>query len=290
MSDSALPGGTYTLAEGLTVTRMGYGAMQLAGPRVFGPPADRNEAIAVLREVVEMGITHIDTSDYYGPFVTNEIIKEALFPYPDSLHIVTKVGALRDAQGGWPHARSPEQLRQAVHDNLDRLGLDVLDVVNLRVGGIERPDEESLAEPFSALAQLQEEGLIRHLGVSTVSATQIAEAQSIAPVVCVQNFYNLAHRVDDELIDSLATQGIAYVPYFPLGGFSPLQSEELFSVAKDLGTSAMSVALAWLLQRSPNILLIPGTSSREHLRENVTGAALVLSSDDLDVLNAIAAS
>jgi len=290
MSDSALPGGTYTLAEGLTVTRMGYGAMQLAGPRVFGPPADRNEAIAVLREVVEMGITHIDTSDYYGPFVTNEIIKEALFPYPDSLHIVTKVGALRDAQGGWPHARSPEQLRQAVHDNLDRLGLDVLDVVNLRVGGIERPDEESLAEPFSALAQLQEEGLIRHLGVSTVSATQIAEAQSIAPVVCVQNFYNLAHRVDDELIDSLATEGIAYVPYFPLGGFSPLQSEELFSVAKDLGTSAMSVALAWLLQRSPNILLIPGTSSREHLRENVTGAALVLSSDDLDVLNAIAAS
>jgi aryl-alcohol dehydrogenase-like predicted oxidoreductase len=290
MPTNALPGGTYTLAEGLTVTRMGYGAMQLAGPRVFGPPADRNEAIAVLREVVEMGITHIDTSDYYGPFVTNEIIKEALFPYPDSLHIVTKVGALRDAEGGWPHARSPEQLRQAVHDNLDRLGLDALDVVNLRVGGLESPDDESLAEPFSALAQLQEEGLIKHLGVSTVSATQIAEAQSIAPVVCVQNFYNLAHRVDDELIDSLATQGIAYVPYFPLGGFSPLQSEELYSVAKDLGTSAMSVALAWLLQRSPNILLIPGTSSRAHLRENVTGAALVLSSEDLDELNAIAAS
>jgi aryl-alcohol dehydrogenase-like predicted oxidoreductase len=290
MPTNALPGGTYTLAEGLTVTRMGYGAMQLAGPRVFGPPADRNEAIAVLREVVEMGITHIDTSDYYGPFVTNEIIKEALFPYPDSLHIVTKVGALRDAEGGWPHARSPEQLRQAVHDNLDRLGLDALDVVNLRVGGLESPDDESLAEPFSALAQLQEEGLIKHLGVSTVSATQIAEAQSIAPVVCVQNFYNLAHRVDDELIDSLATQGIAYVPYFPLGGFSPLQSEELYSVAKDLGASAMSVALAWLLQRSPNILLIPGTSSRAHLRENVTGAALVLSSKDLDELNAIAAS
>jgi aryl-alcohol dehydrogenase-like predicted oxidoreductase len=290
MPTNALPGGTYTLAEGLTVTRMGYGAMQLAGPRVFGPPADRNEAIAVLREVVEMGITHIDTSDYYGPFVTNEIIKEALFPYPDSLHIVTKVGALRDAEGGWPHARSPEQLRQAVQDNLDRLGLDALDVVNLRVGGLESPDDESLAEPFSALAQLQEEGLIKHLGVSTVSPTQIAEAQSIAPVVCVQNFYNLAHRVDDELIDSLATQGIAYVPYFPLGGFSPLQSEELYSVAKDLGTSAMSVALAWLLQRSPNILLIPGTSSRAHLRENVTGAALVLSSEDLDELNAIAAS
>jgi aryl-alcohol dehydrogenase-like predicted oxidoreductase len=269
---------------------MGYGAMQLAGPGVFGPPKDRDEAVAVLRAVVEQGITHIDTSDYYGPFVTNEIIKEALFPYPDSLHIVTKVGALRDAEGGWPHARSPEQLRQAVQDNLDRLGLDALDVVNLRVGGLESPDDESLAEPFSALAQLQEEGLIKHLGVSTVSPTQIAEAQSIAPVVCVQNFYNLAHRVDDELIDSLATQGIAYVPYFPLGGFSPLQSEELYSVAKDLGTSAMSVALAWLLQRSPNILLIPGTSSRAHLRENVTGAALVLSSEDLDELNAIAAS
>jgi aryl-alcohol dehydrogenase-like predicted oxidoreductase len=269
---------------------MGYGAMQLAGPHVFGPPADRNEAIAVLREVVEMGITHIDTSDYYGPFVTNEIIKEALYPYPDSLHIVTKVGALRDAEGGWPSARSPEQLRQAVHDNLERLGLEALDVVNLRVGGFGSPIEESIAEPFSVLAQLQEEGLIKHLGVSTVSATQIAEAQSIAPVVCVQNFYNLAHRVDDGLIDLLAAQGIAYVPYFPLGGFSPLQSEELYSVAKDLGASAMSVALAWLLQRSPNILLIPGTSSLAHLRENVTGAALVLSREDLDELNSIAAS
>jgi aryl-alcohol dehydrogenase-like predicted oxidoreductase len=290
MLTNPLPGGTYALAEDLTLTRMGYGAMQLAGPHVFGPPADRDEAIAVLREVVDMGITHIDTSDYYGPFVTNEIIKEALYPYPDSLHIVTKVGALRDAQGGWPTARSPEQLRQAVHDNLDRLGLEALDVVNLRVGGLGSPIEESLAEPFSALAKLQEEGLIKHLGLSTVSATQIAEAQSIAPVVCVQNFYNLAHRVDDELVDSLATQGIAYVPYFPLGGFSPLQSEELYSVAKDLGASAMSVALAWLLQRSPNILLIPGTSSLAHLRENVTGAALVLSSEDLDELNSIAAS
>jgi pyridoxine 4-dehydrogenase len=290
MSTNTLPGGTYALGEGLTVTRMGYGAMQLAGPHVFGPPADRGEAIAVLREVVEMGITHIDTSDYYGPFVTNEIIKEALYPYPDSLHIVTKVGALRDADGGWPSARSPEQLRQAVHDNLDRLGLETLDVVNLRVGGLGSPIEESIAEPFGVLAQLQEEGLIKHLGISTVSATQIAEAQSIAPVVCVQNFYNLAHRVDDELVDSLATQGIAYVPYFPLGGFSPLQSEELSSVAKDLGASAMSVALAWLLQRSPNILLIPGTSSLAHLRENVAGAGLVLSSDDLHELNSIAAS
>ena len=290
MSTNTLPGGTYALGEGLTVTRMGYGAMQLAGPHVFGPPADRGEAIAVLREVVEMGITHIDTSDYYGPFVTNEIIKEALYPYPDSLHIVTKVGALRDADGGWPSARSPEQLRQAVHDNLDRLGLETLDVVNLRVGGLGSPIEESIAEPFGVLAQLQEEGLIKHLGISTVSATQIAEAQSIAPVVCVQNFYNLAHRVDDGLVDSLATQGIAYVPYFPLGGFSPLQSEELSSVAKDLGASAMSVALAWLLQRSPNILLIPGTSSLAHLRENVAGAGLVLSSDDLHELNSIAAS
>jgi pyridoxine 4-dehydrogenase len=290
MPTHTLPGGTYTLAEGLTVTRMGYGAMQLAGPGVFGPPADRDEAIAVLREAVEMGITHIDTSDYYGPFVTNEIIKEALYPYPDSLHIVTKVGALRDAEGGWPEARSPDQLRQAVHDNLDRLGLEALDVVNLRMRGFGSPIEESIAEPFSALAQLQQEGLIKHLGLSTVSATQLGEAQSIAPVVCVQNFYNLAHRVDDELVDSLATQGIAYVPYFPLGGFSPLQSEELSSVAKDLAASAMSVALAWLLQRSPNILLIPGTSSLAHLRENVAGAALDLSSEDLHVLNSIAAS
>jgi aryl-alcohol dehydrogenase-like predicted oxidoreductase len=289
MTTNTLPGGSFTLAQDLTVTRTGYGAMQLAGPHVFGPPANRDEAVAVLREVVELGITHIDTSDYYGPFVTNEIIKEALYPYPESLHIVTKVGALRDAEGGWPTARSPEQLRQAVLDNLDRLGLDVLDVVNLRVGGFESPVAESLAEPFAALAQLQEEGLIKHLGVSTVSAEQIVEAQSIAPVVCVQNFYNLAHRVDDDLIDSLAAQGIAYVPYFPLGGFSPLQSEELNSVATRLNASPMAVALAWLLQRSPNILLIPGTSSVAHLRENVSGAALTLSETDLAELNGIAA-
>jgi aryl-alcohol dehydrogenase-like predicted oxidoreductase len=268
---------------------MGYGAMQLAGPGVFGPPANRDEAIAVLREVVELGITHIDTSDYYGPFVTNEIIKEALYPYPESLHIVTKVGALRDAEGGWPHARTPEQLRQAVHDNLDRLGLDALDVVNMRVGGFGEPDGESLAEPFAALAEMQQEGLIKHLGVSTVSAEQIAEAQSIAPVVCVQNFYNLVHRVDDQLIDSLAAQGIAYVPYFPLGGFSPLQEEGLNAVATRLNASPMAVALAWLLQRSPNILLIPGTSSVAHLRQNVAGAALTLSEEDLTELNGIAA-
>jgi pyridoxine 4-dehydrogenase len=284
---TTLAGGTFTLAENLTMTRIGYGAMQLAGPHVFGPPTDRDEAIRVLREVVELGITHIDTSDYYGPFVTNEIIKEALYPYPESLHIVTKVGALRDADGGWPKALAPEQLRQAVLDNLARLGLDALDVVNLRVGGLESATDDSLAEPFSVLAQLQQDGLIKHLGVSTVSAEQVAEAQSIAPVVCVQNFYNLAHRIDDDLIDSLDHQGIAYVPYFPLGGFSPLQSEELQSVATRLEATQMSVALSWLLQRSPNILLIPGTSSLAHLRENVEGASLVLSDQDLAELDRI---
>jgi pyridoxine 4-dehydrogenase len=292
MAATTLPGGTFAMAEDLTVTRMGYGAMQLAGPGVFGPPKDRDAAIAVLREVVELGITHIDTSDYYGPHVTNQFIKEALFPYPDSLHIVTKVGALRDAQGGWPQALAPEQLRQAVYDNLNNLGLDALDVVNLRVGGGDdnhSPELGSIAEPFTALAQLQREGLIKHLGISTVSAKQIAEAQSIAPVVCVQNHYNVAHRGDDDLIDSLAAQGIAYVPYFPLGGFSPLQSDELRSAATRLNTTPMAVALAWLLQRSPNILLIPGTSSVAHLRENVAGAGLTLSEDDLAELNRIAA-
>jgi aryl-alcohol dehydrogenase-like predicted oxidoreductase len=220
--------------------------------------------------------------------VTNEIIKEALHPYPEALHIVTKVGALRDATGGWPQARSPEQLRQAVLDNLDHLGLDVLDVVNLRVGGFDSPASESIGESFTVLAQLQQEGLIRHLGVSTVSAEQVAEAQSIAPIVCVQNFYNVAHRDDDDLIDSLAAQGIAYVPYFPLGGFSPLQSDELATVATRLDATPMAVALAWLLQRSPNILLIPGTSSVAHLRENVSGASLVLSDDDATTLERIA--
>jgi pyridoxine 4-dehydrogenase len=287
MSTQALPGGTYTMADGLTVTRLGYGAMQLAGPHVFGPPADRDEAVAVLREVVEAGITHIDTSDYYGPYVTNEIIKEALFPYPGSLHIVTKVGALRDAEGGWPQALAPAQLRQAVRDNLDHLGLDALDVVNLRVGGFQSPTPEPIAEPFAVLAEMQREGLIRHLGLSTVNAEQIAEAQSIAPVVCVQNFYNLANRIDDELIDSLAVQGIAYVPYFPLGGFSPLQSDTLRAVAARLDTAPMAVALAWLLQRAPNVLLIPGTSSVAHLRANVAAAGLTLSATDVAELNAI---
>jgi pyridoxine 4-dehydrogenase len=275
------------MAEDMTVNRMGYGAMQLAGPGVFGPPNDRDAAVAVLREAVEPGIDHIDTSDFYGPHVTNQIIKEALHPYPDSLRIVTKVGARRDAEGGWPHARSPEELRQAVQENLENLGLDVLDVVNMRVGGLDSPEPGSLAEPFTALAQMQQEGLIRHLGVSTVNAEQIAEAQSIAPIVCVQNFYNIANRADDDLIDSLAAQNIAYVPYFPLGGFSPLQSGALDAVADRLETAPMAVALAWLLQRSPNILLIPGTSSVSHLRENVAGAALVLSEEDLSELNSI---
>lgn len=285
----ATAAGTFTMAEDLTVTRIGYGAMQLAGPRVFGPPADRAAAVAVLREAVKLGITHIDTSDFYGPYVTNQIIKEALHPYPASLHIVTKVGALRDAEGGWPHALAPEQLRQAVFDNLDHLGLDALDVVNLRVGGFDSPTSGSIAEPFTVLAQLQQEGLIKHLGISTVNAEQISEAQSIAPIVCVQNLYNLAHRVDDDLIDSLAAQGIAYVPYFPLGGFSPLQSRQLESVATRLNTTPMAVALAWLLHRSPNILLIPGTSSVAHLRDNVAAATLTLSEDDLAELNSVAA-
>lgn len=284
-----LPGGTFSLADDLVLTRVGYGAMQLAGPNVFGPPADREGALAVLREVVELGITHIDTSDFYGPHVTNQIIREALHPYPDSLHLVTKVGSRRDAQGGWPPARSPQELRRGVQDNLDDLGLDALDVVNLRVGGADGPVPGSLAEPFSALAEMQREGLVKHLGVSTVTADQLAEAQSIAPVVCVQNSYNLAHRDDDALIDDLAGQGIAYVPYFPLGGFSPLQSETLDAVATRLEASPMAVALAWLLQRSPNILLIPGTSSVEHLRQNAAGAGLQLPADAVAELDTIGA-
>lgn len=287
MDVNKLPGGKFTMAEDLTVTRMGYGAMQLAGPHVFGPPADRDAAMAVLREVIDLGITHIDTSDFYGPYITNQIIRETLHPYPDGLHIVTKVGALRDAEGGWPQALAPDQLRQAVLDNLAHLGLDALDVVNLRVGGFDSPTPGSIADSFTVLAELQQEQLIQHLGVSNVTTEQIAEAQSIAPIVCVQNFYNIAHRQDDALIDSLAAQGIAYVPYFPLGGFTPLQSDTLSSVAARHGAAPMAVALAWLLQRSPNILLIPGTSSVAHLRENVTGAGLILSPEDLAELDSI---
>jgi pyridoxine 4-dehydrogenase len=286
MTSTNLPGGIYRVAD-LDLTRVGYGAMQLAGPGVFGPPRDHDAAIAVLRTAVEMGINHIDTADFYGPFVTNELIREALAPYPDDLHIVTKVGARRDAEGGWPHARTPAELQAQVHDNLRRLGLDVLDIVNLRVGGTEAPEAGSIAEQFEALAQLQQQGLIRHLGVSTVLAEQVVEAQSIAPVVCVQNLYNIARRGDDDLIDSLATQNIAYVPYFPLGGFSPLQHDALGRVAARLESTPMAVALAWLLQRSANILLIPGTSSVEHLRENVAGAGLDLPADAITELDAI---
>ncbi|UQU62247.1 aldo/keto reductase family oxidoreductase [Couchioplanes caeruleus] len=279
-------GGTYRVGD-LQLTRVGYGAMQLAGPGVFGPPEDRDAAIAVLRAAVGLGINHIDTADFYGPYVTNEIIREALAPYPDDLHIVTKVGARRDENGGWPHARTPAELKAQVHDNLRRLGLDTLDVVNLRMGGVESPEPGSIAAQFEALAELQQQGLIRHLGLSTVDAGQLAEAQRIAPVVCVQNFYNIAHREDDALVELTARQGIAYVPYFPLGGFSPLQSETLHTVAKRLDATPLAVALAWLLQRSPNILLIPGTSSVDHLRENVAGAGLELPPDAVAELDAV---
>ncbi|MFF4415606.1 aldo/keto reductase family oxidoreductase [Streptosporangium sp. NPDC001559] len=280
------PGGTWTLGD-LTVTRFGYGAMRLAGPWVMGPPADREGALAVLREGVDLGITHIDTSDAYGPRVTNELIHEALHPYPESLRIATKVGADRDDQGGWPPARRPEDLRRQVHDNLRSLRLDVLDVVNLRLGDAEGPKAGSLAEAFETLVELQEQGLIRHLGVSNATEEQVAEARGIAPIVCVQNMYNLAHRHDDRLIDRLAADGVAYVPFFPLGGFDPLQSTALSAVAARLGATSMSVALAWLLRQSPNILLIPGTSSTAHLRENITGAGLSLSPEDLAELDGI---
>jgi pyridoxine 4-dehydrogenase len=283
---ASLPGGTWTLGD-LTVTRFGYGAMQLAGPGVMGPPANRDGALAVLREAAGLGISHIDTASAYGPRVTNQLIREALHPYSESLHIVTKVGAVRDQQGGWPPARQPEDLRRAVHENLEDLGLDSLDVVNLRLGDAQGPQPGSLAEPFETLVELQQQGLIRHLGVSNATAEQVAEAQAIAPIVCVQNMYNLAYRLDDELIDDLADKGIAYVPFFPLGGFTPLQSTALSAVATRLDATPMSVALAWLLRRSPNILLIPGTSSVAHLRENVAGARLSLSDEELAELDKI---
>lgn len=286
MTTHDLPGGTYRVAD-LELTRVGYGAMQLAGPGVFGPPKDHDAAIAVLRAVVDLGINHIDTADFYGPYITNELIHEALAPYPDDLHIVTKVGARRDEQGGWPQARTPAELRSQVHDNLKHLGLDVLDVVNLRAGGLEAPEPGSIAAQFEALAELREQGLIRHLGLSTVTAEQLAEAQSIAPVVCVQNLYNIARRDDDDLVDRTGRQGIAYVPYFPLGGFTPLQSGALHAVANRLGATPLAVALSWLLRRSPNILLIPGTSSAAHLRENAAAAALTLPPDAITDLDAI---
>ncbi|MGY1795545.1 aldo/keto reductase family oxidoreductase [Geodermatophilus sp. SYSU D00525] len=270
-----------------TVNRIGYGAMQLAGPHVMGPPADREAAVAVLRRAVELGVDHVDTSDYYGPHVTNEVIREALHPYPEQLTIVTKVGARRTPDGAWPEALSPEELKQAVHDNLDHLGVDVLDVVNLRMPGFDAPVERSLAEPFEALAELQQQGLVRHLGVSNVTTQQLAEARSIAPVVCVQNHYNLVHRADDPMLDALAREGVAYVPYFPLGGFTPLQSAALETVARRLETTPMQVALAWLLARSPNVLLIPGTSSVAHLEENLQAGARVLGPLEMQELDRI---
>jgi len=271
--------GTFALGD-RTVNRMGYGAMQLAGPGVFGPPRDHAAALAVLREAQEAGVNHIDTSDFYGPHVTNRIIREALHPYADDLVIVTKVGAVRGDDGSWNAAQRPAELEKAVHDNLRNLGVDVLDVVNLRtMGAVHAPSEGSIEPQFSALARLQQQGLIRHLGVSNVTANQVAEAQRIAPVVCVQNHYNLAHRNDDRLIDALGKQGIAYVPFFPLGGFTPLQSQTLSDVAIRLEVTPMQVALAWLLQRAANVLLIPGTSSTAHLRENLAAADLALSAE-----------
>jgi pyridoxine 4-dehydrogenase len=288
-------GGTFTFAgTTLTVKRLGYGAMQLAGKdgkkMVWGPPRDVPEAMAVLREAVGSGVNHIDTSDFYGPHVTNQIIRAALHPYPEDLVIVTKVGARRGEDGSWPHARSRQEIIDAVHDNLRNLGLDALDIVNLRLGGTSAPEDEPFEEPLTALAELKQQGLIRHIGLSTVSSQQLTAAQAITEIVCIQNFYNVAQRGDDGFIDALAKQGIAYVPYFPLGGFSPLQSSELDEIAKRLGATPMQVALAWLLHRSPNMLLIPGTSSLGHLRENLVAATLELSDEVIEQLNSIGAS
>jgi pyridoxine 4-dehydrogenase len=279
--------GRFTLGD-RSVMRMGYGAMQLAGPGVFGPPTDRKGALAVLREAVAAGVNHIDTSDFYGPHVTNQVIREALHPYPDGLVIVTKVGAKRGKDGSWLPAQTPADLVGGVHDNLRNLGVDVLDVVNLRISGMEGPTEAPIGERFTALADLQQQGLVRHLGLSNVTAAQVVEAQRIAPVVCVQNHYNLVHRADDALIDMLAEQSIAYVPFFPLGGFNPIQSEALAGVARRVRASPMQVALAWLLARAPNILLIPGTSRLAHLHENLAAAELVLPEDAVSELGQIA--
>ncbi|RUV68047.1 MAG: aldo/keto reductase family oxidoreductase [Mesorhizobium sp.] len=280
--------GTFTLGD-RTVKRLGYGAMQLAGPGVFGPPRDRDAALAVLREAVARGVNHIDTSDFYGPHVTNLLIREALAPYSDDLTIVTKIGARRGADGSWLPAFSPEALTRAVHDNLSNLGLDMLDVVNLRIMfDTHGPAEGSIEAPLTVLADLQRQGLVRHIGLSNVTSAQIEEARRIAKIVCVQNQYNLAHRGDDALIDKLASDGIAYVPFFPLGGFNPLQSSTLSGVAQRLGATPMQVALAWLLRRAPNILLIPGTSSVAHLRENLAAAGLDLPEDAVSELDGVA--
>ncbi|MGY1745166.1 oxidoreductase [Blastococcus sp. SYSU D00695] len=285
MTIDATRSGRFLLGD-RQVNRIGYGAMQLAGPHVMGPPADRAAAIAVLRRAVELGVDHVDTSDYYGPHVTNEVLREALHPY-DGLMVVTKVGARRTPDGAWPEALSPDELRSAVHDNLRNLGVDVLDVVNLRMPGFDAPVQRSLAEPFEALAELREQGLVRHLGVSNVTPQMLAEARGIAPVVCVQNHYNLVHRDDDPLVDALAREGIAYVPFFPLGGFSRIQSAALEAVARRLETTPMQVALAWLLARSPNVLLIPGTSSVAHLEENLQAGARVLGPVEMQELDRI---
>ena len=281
--------GSFTLpGTSMTLKRMGYGAMQLAGPQVWGPPRDLDGAVRVLREAIEAGVNHIDTSDYYGPHVTNQIIKQALHPYGKDLVIVTKVGARRGADKSWIPALSRQELIDAVHDNLRNLGLDKLDVVNLRVGDVDKPSEGSIEEPLAVLAELQQRGLIRHLGLSNVTPRQLAEAQKISEIVCVQNLYNVAHRDDDGFIDQLARQGIAYVPFFPLGGFSPLQSAALDRVAASIQATPMQVALAWLLQRAPNILLIPGTSSVKHLHENRAAATLQLSPETIADLDLIA--
>ena len=291
-ANETMPGGEFTFpGTAMAVNRMGYGAMQLAGPHVFGPPKDRTAAVAVLRAAVEAGVNHIDTSDFYGPHVTNQIIREALRPYPEGLVIVTKVGARRDDKGAWLPAQSRQELIDAVHDNLRNLQVEAMDVVNFRVmtGEAQGPKEGPVAEQITVLAELQQQGKIRHLGISNATPSQFREAQGIAPIVCVQNMYNVAHREDDAFVDELARQGVAYVPFFPLGGFSPLQSGVLDSVAKKLGKTTMQVALAWLLQRSPNILLIPGTSSVEHLRENLAAAEVELSDEVVAEVDGIGA-
>jgi pyridoxine 4-dehydrogenase len=282
-------GGTFTFADTvMTVNRMGYGAMQLAGPQVWGPPRDPEDAVRVLRGAIEAGVNHIDTSDFYGPHVTNQIIKQALHPYVDGLVIVTKVGARRGADKSWIHARTRQEIIDAIHDNLRNLGLAQLDVVNLRVGDMLKPSEGSIEEPLTVLAELQRQGLIRHLGLSNVTPRQFADAQKISKIVCVQNFFNIAQRDDDAFVDDLGIQGVAYVPFFPLGGFTPLQSSELDAVAASIGATPMQVALAWLLHRAPNVLLIPGTSSVKHLRENLEAAVLELSAETIDKLDSIA--
>jgi len=281
-------GGTFTFSNTpMTVNRMGYGAMQLAGPQVWGPPRDPEEAVKVLREAIDAGVNHIDTSDFYGPHVTNQVIKEALHPYRDDLVIVTKVGARRGSDKSWLHARSRQELIDAVHDNLRSLGVEKLDVVNLRVGEVLKPTEGSIEEPLTVLAELQRRGLIRHLGLSNVTPRQLAEGQKISKIVCVQNFFNIVQRDDDAFVDELAAQGVAYVPFFPLGGFTPLQSSELDAVAASVSATPMQVALAWLLHRAPNILLIPGTSSVKHVRENLQAAVLQLSPETIAKLDSI---